>query len=46
MMLILLIPVMYHCLQPDTGAQERRKLNSILQILRRGMGAKPASAQQ
>ena len=46
MMLILLIPVMYHCLQPDAGAPERRKLVSILQILRRGMGAKPASAQQ
>ena len=46
-LIILAVPVMYNGLRPGADPDGRENgWNSVLKILRRGMGAKPASAQQ
>ena len=45
-LIILAVPVMYNGLRPGADPDGRKRLERVLQIVRRGMGAKPASAQQ
>ena len=45
-LLVLMIPVMYNGLRDGTDASGRERLEHILYILRRGMGAKPVSPRQ
>ena len=46
MLMILLGPILYDGLQAGAEPDGRKKLEQALQILRRGMGAKPIPAQQ
>lgn len=46
MLMILLGPILYDGLQAGAEPDGRKKLEQSLQILRRGMGAKPIPAQQ
>lgn len=45
-LIILMIPAMYNGLRGGTDPSGRERLEHILYILRRGMGAKPVSTQQ
>ena len=45
-LIILAVPVMYNGLRPGADPDGRKRLERVLKIVRRGMGAKPASAQQ
>ena len=45
-LIILMIPAMYNGLRGGTDPSSRERLEHILYILRRGMGAKPVSTQQ
>ena len=45
-LIILAVPVMYNGLRPGADPDGRKRLERVLQIVRRGKGAKPASAQQ
>lgn len=46
MLMILVVPMMYNSLRPGTDPGGRERLERVLEIVRRGMGAKPAAQQK
>lgn len=46
MVLALSLPMMYNSLRPGGDPEVRERLVSVMEILRRGMGAKPAPARE
>lgn len=46
MLIVLIVPIMYNGIRPETDPEDREKLERALEILRRGMGAKTHPAQR
>ena len=46
MLIVLIVPIMYNGIRPETDPEDREKLQHALEILRRGMGAKTHPAQR
>ena len=46
MLIVLIVPIMYNGLRSETDPEDREKLKRALEILRRGMGAKPLPAER
>ena len=46
MLMILVVPMMYNSLRPGADPDGRKRLERVLKILQRGMGAKPAAQQK
>lgn len=46
MLIVLIVPIMYNGIRPETDPEDREKLQHALEILRRGMGAKTNPAQR